>query len=515
MDEPAGGRKSRAAAESVTDPAIANDESGLFSEHLEGLLRSDQRIDRVHKVFISRSLKMSSIRAIGFDMDHTLALYKKRPIEELAFRSTVLKLIRRPGYPSSLLKMPYDPLACIRGLIVDRDRGNILKVDQFNYVAVAYHGTQPIRPADIRRQYSEDTVRFDPLRHYSVDTLFSVPEVYLYEKLVDLIDRKTISGKTYSEAFMDVRACIDEAHRDGSIKSRVHEHPEKFFDLDTNLPLTLHKFRMADKKLFLLTNSDLAYVDLVLGFLLNGKLPGYPAWRDYFDLICVEAGKPGFYKRTEAAEPIDGAAAGKARIFRLGNAREMQHRLGVSGDRMLYFGDHTYDDILRTKRQFNWRTAMIVPGLAAEIKTSQKEGRLRTDLFKLFQDRDGLYLNVTKLYSQVARIRADKIHNFSRKSHAELLRMDNRTHDLFGQVIRIERRLSENMIKINALNRELFRRYNKYWGSEFSAGNEISRFAGQITDFACIYTGKVSNLLAYSPNKYFHKKRIVMPHESN
>ena len=157
---------------------------------------------------------------------------------------------------------------------------------------------------------------------------------------------------------------------------------------------------------------------------------------------------------------------------------------------------------------------MIVPGLAAEIKTSQKEGRLRTELFKLFQERDGTYLKITKHYSVVGKLRADKINNFPRKTQAELDRMDRHTRDIFAEVGRLEKNLSLTMTRINSLNRELFRRYNKYWGSEFSTGNEASRFAGQIADFACIYTGKVSNFLAYSPNKYFQKKRVAMPHET-
>ncbi len=500
-------------ATAAQDPSFLDDESGLFSEDLEGLLRSDQRIDRVHKVYITRSLKLSSVRAIGFDMDHTLALYKKRPIEELAFTATVRKLLARPGYPEAISHIAYDPDACVRGLIVDKDHGNILKLDKYNYVSVAYHGTQLLSSGEIHKHYSEDTVRFDPNKHYSIDTLFSIPEVFLYTRLVDLIDKKIIQNRAYAQAFVDVRACIDEAHRDGSIKQKVFEHVEKYIDEDPNLPLTLHKFRVAGKKLFLLTNSAMDYVDLVLGFLLNGKLPKYPSWRDYFDLAFIEAGKPGFYRKGDPATPIENIHS-KSRLFKGGSAHELGTRLGVSGDRILYFGDHTYDDILRTKRQFNWRTAMIVPGLAAEIKINQKEGRLRTELFKLFLERDATYLKITKLYSVVGKTRADKIHNFSRKTQADLARLDRRTRETFLEVIKLEKLLSDLMIKINVRNRELFKRYNKYWGSEFSAGNESSRFAGQIADFACIYTGKVSNLLAYSPNKYFHKKRVVMPHET-
>ncbi|MBI4180020.1 HAD-IG family 5'-nucleotidase [bacterium] len=492
---------------------LSDDDSGLFPEDLEGLLRSDQRVDRVHKVYITRSLKLSSIRGIGFDMDHTLAIYKKQPIEELAFSATARKLAARPGYPPSMANLKYDREGCVRGLIVDKELGNILKLDKYNYVALAYHGTRRLLASELKKQYAEDIIKFDPNKHYSVDTLFSVPEVFLYAKLVDFIDSHVVRAKTYGQAFIDVRACIDEAHRDGSIKEKVCANPERYVNEDLNLPLTLHKFRVAGKKLFLLTNSDVTYVDVVLGFLLNGKLPGYTNWRDYFDVSITLAGKPGFYKRAEPSTPLNGSGE-TPKVFVGGNAHDLEERMGVSGDRILYFGDHTYDDILKTKRQFNWRTAMIVPGLAAEIKISQSERKLRTELYKLFQERDTNYVKITRLYSLVAKLRADKIHNYSRKSPTDLARLDRHTRSLTARIAALERNLSNVLGKINVKDRGLFRRYNKFWGSEFSAGNEISRFAGQIADFACIYTGKVSNLLAYSPNKYFQKKRIVMPHET-
>ena len=37
-------------------------------------------------------------------------------------------------------KFEFDPNYMVRGLIVDKRRGNILKMDRHNYVKVAYHG---------------------------------------------------------------------------------------------------------------------------------------------------------------------------------------------------------------------------------------------------------------------------------------------------------------------------------------------------------------------------------------
>ena len=40
-----------------------------------------------------------------------------------------------------------------------------------------------------------------------------------------------------------------------------------------------------------------------------------------------------------------------------------------------------------------------------------------------------------------------------------------------------------------------------------------SQLGAQVQHYACIYTSKVSNMLAYSPNQVFRAPREKMPHE--
>jgi hypothetical protein len=54
---------------------------------------------------------------------------------------------------------------------------------------------------------------------------------------------------------------------------------------------------------------------------------------------------------------------------------------------------------------------------------------------------------------------------------------------------------------------------NAAWGLLFKEGNENSRFAQQVEQYACIYTSRVSNLHFYSPMQYFRSFRDAMPHE--
>src|SRR3989442_5708187 len=90
---------------------------------VKALRYREHRIPRRHRVFVNRNLRLSKIRAIGFDLDHTLAHYDPIPVEELAFDLTKRKLVESKQYPSEILDLKYDPDFVIRGLVVDKKRG--------------------------------------------------------------------------------------------------------------------------------------------------------------------------------------------------------------------------------------------------------------------------------------------------------------------------------------------------------------------------------------------------------
>ncbi len=64
-----------------------------------------------------------------------------------------------------------------------------------------------------------------------------------------------------------------------------------------------------------------------------------------------------------------------------------------------------------------------------------------------------------------------------------------------------------------ASSAEIDQRFHPYWGSLLKEANETSSFGDQVEEYACLYTSRVSNLLAYSPLQYFRSPRDLMPHE--
>ena len=67
--------------------------------------------------------------------------------------------------------------------------------------------------------------------------------------------------------------------------------------------------------------------------------------------------------------------------------------------------------------------------------------------------------------------------------------------------------------ELEQLEAEVDHSFNPYWGRLFREGNDRSQIGAQVQSYAGIYTSRVSNFLAYSPNQVFRSPREVMPHE--
>ena len=508
-------------------------------------------------VFVNRNLDLGEVSWVGFDMDYTLAIYKRLPMEELQYRLTMDKLIAKKGYPEAIRALPYDGAFVIRGLVVDKARGNILKLDAHAVVGRVYHGRQALSPDQVRQQYRRVPVRLSNGKRFaSLDTLFSMPETCLFANLLAFFEKRATVGEDMScvaptaesltllesvltpgeapeltanppsvncfKLFDDVRECIDEAHRDDSLKSIIKKDLGHYIFSDPELPLTLHKLRSAGKKLFVITNSYWDYTNAVMNFLLEGHIGEYPSWRHFFDVVVVGSKKPGFFQdgapflevdqQTGATKPMGGSRFERLKVYQGGNIRELEQMTGVSGDGMLYIGDHIYGDILRSKKNNLWRTALVAQELEQEIDALEAH---RAQLWQLGEmDRRAAELEEATAHRKaiLARLEQDAgasvvpvgVDESTRADAARLLRKK------LDQDKRETRTLAaEVAVAEAAVEHEV----NPYWGMVFKESHNLSRFGEQVSDYACIYTSRVSNLLYYSPVHVFRAPRLQMHHE--
>ena len=105
--------------------------------------------------------------------DYTLIDYKMELWEERAYYYSK-ELLRSKGFPVSGLT--FDPELVTRGLIVDKLRGNLLKVDRFGYVRRAMHGTRRLTKRELMAEYGRLVVDLRERRWSFLNTLFSVSE---------------------------------------------------------------------------------------------------------------------------------------------------------------------------------------------------------------------------------------------------------------------------------------------------------------------------------------------------
>ncbi|MFO7181044.1 MAG: HAD-IG family 5'-nucleotidase [Pseudomonadota bacterium] len=466
-------------------------------------------IPRKDRVYVNRDLRLSTIDWVGFDMDYTLAIYRQNEMDRLSVELTIDRLIRR-GYPSYLKKLEYDTRFPIRGLLVDKRYGHVLKMDRYKVVHLGYHGMQKIPREELNELYHHKRIRPHTPRYHWIDTLFALSEVTSYAAIVDAMERRK-ERVDFDKLFADVRSAIDEAHADGTVYSYVTSDLERYVERDPDLARTLHKFRSAGKKLFLLTNSPLAYTDRMMTFLLGDALPEYPSWRHYFEIVVCSAGKPRWFQEGRPLMEIDGDALRhvkgpleRGKIYDGGNLADFERLANLRGSSVLYVGDHIYGDILRSKKESSWHTAMIIPELDAEVEAHELTAADRARQRTLEDARERLENELRYYqgrYKELVKSNADDVF-----AQAERVRVKRALE-------RIRAELRANIAEYDAITERVSRTFHPYWGSLLKEQSEMSSFGLQVDLYADIYTRRVSCLRHYSPQQFFRSPYDLMPHE--
>ena len=475
-------------------------------------------IARPRRVFCNRNLRMSGISWVGFDMDYTLAIYDQPAMDELSIRATTQKLVAR-GYPDFITHIPHTTDFAVRGILIDKRFGHVLKMDRYKHVCKGYHGFRELSREELRALYHSKKVRPATPRYHWIDTLYALSEASLYAALVEALETKGYAID-YARVFSDIRESIDEAHRDGTILDAVNADLPRFVHRDPDLALTLHKLRSAGKKLFLLTNSRWAYTDKMMNYLLGNAMTEYPAWKNFFDVVIVAATKPAFFQERRPLLERDGENVRPAnfplergRVYEGGNLHDLERALNVTGDEVLYVGDHIYGDILRSKKESAWRTAMIMQELETEVTAyeSRKDDFETTE--KLEEEREKYEDDLRFYQGRFKDLSRHIDHATAKPNGTPVAELEAERGRVKRALERVRGRLRQLESEITLIDRRIDQRFHPFWGSLLKEGNEQSSFGAQVEEYACLYTSRVSNFLAYSPQQYFRSPRDVMAHE--
>ncbi|XP_016093836.1 5'-nucleotidase, cytosolic II, like 1 [Sinocyclocheilus grahami] len=455
----------------------------------------------IQRVFVNRSLTLENIKCYGFDMDYTLAVYKSPEYESLGFELLRDRLVSM-GYPHEVLGYMYDPTFPTRGLVYDTTYGNLLKIDSNGNILVCTHGFEYLRGGQVDEYYPNKFIqRDDTNRFYVLNTLFNLPETYLYACLVDFFTKSSrykncMKGFKHGDLFMshrsmfqDIRDAMDYLHDTGTLKERTLKNLDKYVIKDPRLPVLLSRIKEV-AKVFLATNSDFNYTEAIMKYLLDfpsGSKNPKKLWRSYFDLVVVDTKKPLFFAGGTVLRQVD-TDTGKLRIgtytgnlqhgtvYSGGSSDIVCDLLDVRGKDILYVGDHIFGDILKSKKRQGWKTFLVVPELVKELH-----------------------------------VWADKASMFEELKHLDIFLAELYQHLDSGSQECPDISAIQNRIKMVTYGMDLC--YGKM-GSLLRCGSTKTLFASQLLRYADIYSTTCLNLLNYPFSYLFRAPLVLLPHEA-
>lgn len=450
-------------------------------------------------VFVNRTLNLRKIKWIGLDMDHTLVRYKTQAFESLAYQAMLKKLVSEKSYPNEVLQLKFDFDSVIRGLVLDSTRGNLLKVSRHGAIRISRHGTKEISFHQQQMDYRGTYVDLGSGDFVSVDTAFSISVAALFAQLVDLKDKSPGHYPEYPALLRDIVEVMDLSHRDDSLKSEVRRNMKDYIYFEPEVAQGLEKYKKHGKKIFIVTNSDFHYTKALLDQAIDPYLKEHSSWMELFDFTITSARKPRFFFDKLSflkVNPADGTMTNYDAdlvpgIYQGGCASAFEKSLKISGEDILYIGDHIYGDIVRLKKDCNWRTALVLEELGDEIEKMQTAKPSQEKIKDLMRKKSPLEDQLVDLVSL-------EIETGTKSPDA---------------IAEIQSAISQIDSQISPLIKQTQAAFNPTWGEILRAGNEESYFANQVDRFADIYMPKLADLLALSPRSYFRSHRRALAHE--
>ncbi|XP_030222253.1 5'-nucleotidase domain-containing protein 3 [Gadus morhua] len=472
---------------------------GLWTVYNETKKKTEDSIPAICKnsvnpdtIFANNEMSLGDIEIYGFDYDYTLAFYSNQ-LHTLIFNIARDLLIAEHNYPEGLRDYEYVPDFAVRGLHYDVQKALLMKIDAFHYIQLGtvYRGLHPVPDEEVIAMYDGIHVPLENMSDFYGKSshghtlkqfmdIFSLPEMTLLSCVNDFFMRHNIDYEPV-HLYKDVKAAIRDVHVKGIMYRAVEADIDRYICYGEQSHAVLKKLKEDGKKMFLITNSPLDFVDRGMNFIV-GK-----AWRDLFDVVIVQADKPGFFNdRRKPFRRVTETGVllwdrihklEKGQIYKQGNLYEFLRLTGWRGSKVLYFGDHIYSDLADLTLRHGWRTGAIIPELRQEIKIMNTEQYVH--MMSWVQALTGL-------------IETMQVHR------------DPASQAVVQEWVR-ER---DNM---RSQSKEIF---NSQFGSLFRTYHNPTYFSRRLSRFADIYMPSISCLLNYDFQHTFFPRRTPLQHEA-
>ncbi|XP_061530585.1 5'-nucleotidase domain-containing protein 2 [Phycodurus eques] len=441
-------------------------------------------------IYANNEVSLAEVDIYGFDYDYTLALYSNA-LNTMIYNTARDFLIEHFKYPEEILSYDYIPNFAARGLHYDIQKGLLMKIDAFHYIqsGTVYRGLKPVPDEEVLKLYGgtyhiplqQDSGFYGkgPKVKQFMD-IFSIPEMTLLAVANDFFITNDID---YDPVHLskDVSEAIGMVHLKGFMYKWIMQDLDKFILRGEETDAVLHRLVSHGKKLFLITNSPFSFVDKGMTHMVGKE------WRDFFDVIIVQADKPHFF--TDCVKPfrrLDGngdlrwekiSSLDKGHIYKQGNLFDFLRLTGWRGSKVLYFGDHLYSDLADLMLRHGWRTGAIVPELEHETKV------VSTDRYAL---------SLTWLQALTGLMERLQMHR-----------------DPNSQQVLDEWQKEREELRV--MTKNLF---NPQFGSIFRTCHNPTYFSRRLSRFSDLYMASLSCLLNYDLSHTFYPRRTPLQHEA-
>ena len=343
------------------------------------------------------TFKFADYDCIGFDLDNTLLTYNVTNMAYLEYQVLAKFMVEKRNYDSKHLYKPVNDEAVDfiqKGLILDFDRGNVLKISSDGVIRRASHGTKLLTDARITEIYpnrrwevTDDFVKNiweswngpNSLKMRCFLDYFDMPASLAFARAVDTIDEKSGTPEIY-RVWPDVLDGLIEMFDGTTFRTGENQYfealkknPEKY--LRKCSPETIDWIRelKRTKNTCLITGSLADFANFTSTYALGKD------WRSLFDIVICYAKKPGFFiadrpfvrmSGYDEDGNISGAELQQGEIYSQGNWRDLKNffvKISKNDSpRVLYVGDNLIQDIFVPSAHAEWDTVVVNEEMQSE-----------------------------------------------------------------------------------------------------------------------------------------------------
>lgn len=350
------------------------------------------------------AFKFLNYDCIGFDFDHTLLRYNITNIVHLTYETLANYLISEKGYDSKYLLKPLqdkDLDFMQKGLFLDFEKGNILRINADGIIQRACHGTNLLSIEKIKEIYPgqrwEITDAFcndmlstwsgpPSMKMRSLLDYFDISSSLIFARLIDTLDEEQEEPLNAYNVWPDMLDGLIEIYKKENFKldkgyfyPSLKENPHKYMYKCTAKTINWLQELKRHRITFLITTSHIDIVDFSATYALGKD------WKSLFDIIICNARKPRFFIEKnpffeiinyEESNIIKSKDLKKGGTYSQGNWKELieffKRISGKQNPQCIYVGDNLLQDIYVPNSCVQCDTVAVIEEQMSEGMIHQK-----------------------------------------------------------------------------------------------------------------------------------------------